>query len=69
LGTRKENNRSNEKELVESRLASKEGKNPWDVVIANIELKESNYKGTKNVSRMRDVIINRKSDFVQLHMQ
>jgi hypothetical protein len=31
-------------------------------VIDNIELKESNYKGTKNINRMKEVIIARKND-------
>ena len=37
--------------------------NPWKNVISLVELKESNYKGTKDVNRMRQVMINRKSDF------
>jgi hypothetical protein len=28
-----------------------------------VEIRESNYKGTKDVSRMRQVMIERKSDF------
>jgi len=28
-----------------------------------IEIKESNYKGTKNIERMRQMIIARKSDY------
>jgi hypothetical protein len=36
--------------------------NPWDTVISNITMKDSEYKGTKDVSRMRTSIINRKND-------
>lgn len=48
----------------------KEGKkNPWEKVVENIEIKESDYKGTKDVSRMRAVILNRKGDFTQMKMK
>ena len=32
-------------------------------VIENIELKESSYQGTKDVIRMRDIILRRKQDY------
>jgi hypothetical protein len=35
----------------------------------NIEIRETDYKGTKDVSRMRNVILGRKNDFVQLKMK
>ena len=44
-------------------------KNPWEKVVENIEIKESDYKGTKDVSRMRTVILNRKGDFTQMKMK
>ena len=46
------------KELTE--LGGK--RNPWERVIENISMKPSEYKGTKDVSRMREVIIGRKND-------
>lgn len=47
----------------------KEGKkNPWEKVVENIELKESDYKGSKDVARMRSVILTRKSD-IQIKMK
>jgi len=38
-------------------------KNPWMKVIENIELKEADYKGTKDIFRMREIIITRKNDY------
>ena len=46
------------KELIE--LGGK--RNPWEKVIENISMKPSEYKGTKDVTRMREVIIGRKND-------
>jgi hypothetical protein len=37
--------------------------NPWEIVLAHLEINETNYKGTKNVNRMRELIITRKNDF------
>jgi hypothetical protein len=43
--------------------------NPWDKVAQHIEVRESEYKGTKDVSRMRTVILTRKNDFTQLKLK
>ena len=48
--------------LVNRKLAKEGKKNPWEIVTDNITLKESEYKGTKDVSRMRNVIVARKND-------
>ena len=67
VAKRQEFNRNNETEFLQNRQAVKEGKkNPWEKVVENIEIKESDYKGTKDVSRMRTVILNRKGDFTQM---
>ena len=59
----KETNAQNEKVFLNERTSGNTIKtNSWDKVIDNITLKESEYKGTKDVSRMRNVIINRKND-------
>ena len=56
-------NAQNEKDFLNERTNGNVSKmNSWDKVIDNITLKESEYKGTKDVSRMRNVIINRKND-------
>ena len=46
------------KELIE--LGGK--RNPWEKVIENISMKPSEYKGKKDVTRMKEVIIGRKND-------
>jgi hypothetical protein len=63
-------NVNNEAEYMNNRNLIKDGKNnPWEKVVENIEIKESDYKGTKDVSRMRTVILNRKGDFTQMKMK
>ena len=60
---RKKVNLKNEEDNLANRKLAKEGKkNPWELVTDNITLKESEYKGTKDVSRMRNVIVARKND-------
>ena len=60
---RKKVNLKNEEDNLSNRKLAKEGKkNPWEIVTDNITLKESEYKGTKDVSRMRNVIVARKND-------
>lgn len=62
-------NKNNEADFLQNRQLTKEGKNPWERVVENIEVKETDYKGTKDVSRMRNVILGRKGDFVQMKMK
>ena len=53
----------NEKQFLENKNLIKQGKNnPWETVVENIAVKESEYKGSTDVSRMRTVIISRKND-------
>ena len=69
---RHEFNQNNESDYLNNRgsMTTKDGiKNPWSKVVQNIEIKESDYKGTKDVSRMRTVILNRKGDFTQMKMK
>jgi hypothetical protein len=64
---RQEFNKQNEIDFLQNRQAVKEGKkNPWERVVENIEIKESDYKGTKDVSRMRNVILVRKGDMMKM---
>ena len=59
----KQINIKNEEDNLANRKLIKEGKkNPWENVVENITVKESEYKGTKDVSRMRNVILARKND-------
>ena len=60
---RKQINIKNEEDNLANRKLIKEGKkNPWENVVENITVKESEYKGSKDVSRMRNVILARKND-------
>lgn len=62
---RKKQNIKNEEDFLNNKKLEKEGKkNSWEIVTDNITLKESEYKGTKDVSRMRNVIVARKNDNV-----
>lgn len=63
IENRKKLNLKNENDNKENKKLLKEGKlNAWEAVIENIAIKESDYKGTKDVNRMKEVIINRKND-------
>ena len=62
---RKKENVKNEEDFMNNKKLEKEGKkNPWEIVTDNITLKESEYKGTKDISRMRNVIVARKNDSI-----
>ena len=63
IENRKKLNLKNENDNKENKKSLKEGKlNVWEAVVENIDIKESDYKGTKDVNRMKEVIINRKND-------
>ena len=56
------------KELEEKELNRNKDNNPqgnsemWSKVSGNIDLRESDYKGTKDVQRMREAMMNRQQD-------
>ena len=63
IALRKQTNIKNEEDNLANRKLIKEGKvNPWENVVENITMKESEYKGSKDVSRMRAVLLSRKND-------
>lgn len=67
---KKDFNKANEEEYLKSREQSKQGNlNPWDKVIEHIQLKESEHKGSRDISRMKSVILQRKMDFINLKMK
>ena len=67
---RKKQNIKNEEDFLTNTKLEKEGKkNSWEIVTDNITLKESEYKGTKDVSRMRNVIVARKNDNINANTQ
>lgn len=66
ISKRKAMNIKNEEDNLSNRKLIKEGKkNSWENVVDNISIKESEYKGSKDISRMRSVILNRKNDKVK----
>lgn len=63
-------NNTNEDEYLKQREEEKAGNiNPWDKVIQNIQLKEGEHKGVRDISRMKAVILQRKNDFVNMKMK
>ena len=63
IALKRKENENKESELLNNKKLLKEGKlNPWEAVTENIAMKDSEYKGSRDVSRMREVIINRKND-------
>ena len=63
IALKRKENENKELELLNNKKLLKEGKlNPWEAVTENIAMKDSEYKGSRDVSRMREVIINRKND-------
>ena len=63
IALKRKENENKESELLNNKKLLKEGKlNPWEAVTENIAMKDSEYKGSRDVSRMREVIINKKND-------
>ena len=70
LNNKRNFNNANEEEFLKNREQSKKGNiNPWDKVIDHIQLKESEHKGSRDITRMKNVILQRKVDFVNLKMK
>lgn len=70
ISKKKEFNKTNEQEYLKQRDEEKAGNiNPWDKVIQNIQLKEGEHKGTRDISRMKSAILQRKNDFVNMKMK
>ncbi len=62
INSNNKKNKLEEDNFLDARK-NKSLKNPWAKVIENIELKESNYSGSKDVNRMRDILLRRKHDY------
>ena len=63
IAMKKKDNEKKEEEFLNNKRLLKEGKlNSWEAVTELIAMKDSEYKGSKEVQRMREVIINRKND-------
>lgn len=55
-------NKIEEESFNESRKALSMSNNPWEKVTGNVDIKEGNYQGIKDVSRMRQAMISRRND-------
>eukprot|EP00357_Protocruzia_adherens_P012616 CAMPEP_0115021574 /NCGR_PEP_ID=MMETSP0216-20121206/30979_1 /TAXON_ID=223996 /ORGANISM="Protocruzia adherens, Strain Boccale" /LENGTH=474 /DNA_ID=CAMNT_0002393979 /DNA_START=51 /DNA_END=1475 /DNA_ORIENTATION=+ len=64
-GIQKQNRKNKEEEwnTTQTMNSAKESSNPWEVITMMIDMKESNYKGEVDVSRMKEAIIGKKNDF------
>lgn len=62
---RREKNKEEEAAFNEARKAQTVAKNPWEKVVTNVDIKEGNYLGSKDVSRMRQSMLSRKNDVKQ----
>ena len=65
---REETHRQNmeqEKLYHEQVKAQRGGANPWERVISNCDMNSSSYPGGADVTRMRQAMINRKSDITK----
>ena len=70
ISKKKEFNKGNESEYLKQREGENSGNvNPWDKVIQNIQLKEGEHKGQRDITRMKAVILQRKNDFVNMKMK
>jgi hypothetical protein len=64
IKTNQSKNKSLEETFLNQKFEEKSKDiNPWKKVIRNIDLRQSDYKGSKDVGRMREVILGRKNDY------
>lgn len=59
--TRKRQNRAKQDEAIK-KTANQQGSRNWKKVAENVQLKQSENQGKKDITRMREAIINKKSD-------
>lgn len=61
LESKRQNNREKQSSLLSSQAVGQQ-ENKWQVVVDNIEVKETQYPGSKDVARMRQAIQGRAED-------
>eukprot|EP00826_Nyctotherus_ovalis_P043605 TRINITY_DN460_c0_g1_i18.p1 TRINITY_DN460_c0_g1~~TRINITY_DN460_c0_g1_i18.p1 ORF type:complete len:372 (-),score=128.05 TRINITY_DN460_c0_g1_i18:131-1246(-) len=59
---KREQNKVEEETFNEYRKKLNESKNPWEKVVGNVDIKEGNYLGSKDVARMRQAMVSRRND-------
>lgn len=55
-------NKDEEWAFLKTREEHKKSKNPWEKIIDNVEINQTKYMGTKDVTRMRQAMLARKND-------
>eukprot|EP01016_Furgasonia_blochmanni_P026227 TRINITY_DN2794_c0_g1_i6.p1 TRINITY_DN2794_c0_g1~~TRINITY_DN2794_c0_g1_i6.p1 ORF type:complete len:218 (+),score=72.26 TRINITY_DN2794_c0_g1_i6:76-729(+) len=55
-------NRQTQQTMLEGKKNNNVYKNSWDKIVGNVGIKESEYPGTKDVTRMRQALLNKKND-------
>ncbi len=62
LAARHENNLKKERAYNQAKKARQPTGNPWERVIANVEMRDTGNSAAKDLSRMRAVMAGRKND-------
>lgn len=62
---KRKQNLEEEKFFLEDRSEQRKGANPWERVINNCEMNQSQYVGDKDVSRMKNAMLARKTDITK----
>lgn len=59
---KREQNKVEEEAFNEHRRKLNASNNPWEKVVGNVDIKEGNYTGSKDVARMRQSMVSRRND-------
>ena len=58
-------NKEQEWAFLRSREDHKKSKNPWEKILDNVEISKSGIIGTKDMTRMKNAMLSRKSDITK----
>ena len=61
-------NKESQQQYYDEIKRVKEGSNPWERVVSNVEINSNNYLGDADVGRMRQAMIARKADITKSGM-
>ena len=65
IDQKRKQNKEEEKYFLDDRSEQRKGANPWERVINNCEMNSSQYVGDKDVSRMKNAMLSRKTDITK----
>lgn len=54
-----------QRQYYEEKKRLKETMNPWERIVSNVEISQTNYVGACDVTRMRQAMISRKNDITK----